>query len=126
MIKEKEPGDDTRSKGSSSGNIFSKTYKWMVREGEKEQRKGLGRLFIDPKTDKPDKALALCVLIGLLAGGAVCEWYCVANGWPKIRRVMGLFDVTWGFAIGGFAGAAIGYIGCKIFKRGSGEKNNGS
>jgi hypothetical protein len=119
-------GDDTGLKGSSRGNIFSKTYKWMVRESEKEQKKGLGRLFIDPKTGKPDKALASCVIIGLLAGGAVCEWYCVANGWPKIGRIAHLFGVTWGFAIGGYAGAAIGYIGYKVFKRGRAEENNGS
>jgi len=74
-----------------------------------------GHLFIDSATGKPNKALAGFVFVGLLAGTIICEWYAIANGWPKIRRIL-FFYVTWGFPIGAFVGMALGYVSYRVFK----------
>ncbi|MDR2727583.1 MAG: hypothetical protein LBB56_00500 [Chitinispirillales bacterium] len=89
-------------------------------DAEKKQVEALkstafGNLFIDPATNKPNKALAGLVFVGFVVGVIICEWYAIANGWPKIRRIL-VFDVTWGFPIGAFVGMALGFVSYRISK----------
>ena len=88
----------------------------MDKHDDMQKGTAFGHWLIDPKTGKPNKVLAGFILVGLVIGAVVCEWYAVANGWHTVRRLFRVFDVTWGFAIGAFAGIALGVLGYKIFK----------
>jgi len=76
----------------------------------------IGNLLIDEKTGKPDRGMAGCISVFMIAGFALGQWYGVANDWRIVKRVL-MFYVNFGFLLGGLGGAVLGFACCELFRK---------